>query len=687
MATYSLSPLFNGWQGFGVTGLPLNAGQLFTYQAGTTTPQATYTTSSGAVPNGNPIILGADGRPPQEIWLEDGLSYKFVLMDSLSNLIDTYDNIQSVGTLIQNFISSTTFLTAADGRYPLYAGTAGGSSDAITATLSTSITALYDGMIVSVDAIAGNTTTTPTFTLTLGSAVTATLTIVDYNLQPLLSGAIAGVGHKILLGYNATQAKWVLINPQPTVAASGTTSRRQTTLIGPVDISGMPAFLPQTVTGLTLTTKNIDPLETAITSTVTFTNGSAIIGWVGHTLVDNQAVSFTTTGGLPTGFSVGTTYYVSSTGLSANQFEVAATPGGTPIVAASAGTGTQTGWAGFKMRLTATAYYGNDGPAGELNVVGQATTNFSFPALADNTTNYLYSVISPLGAFSHFSTTLAPIIVYGSTTEPSATSGQITIDVVRGEVYLGNGSAAVETYLVVWGTATTLTGNITNTLTYNYGKPPSFAGKKSDSLLRRTVYNTAGNFSWIKSPLTSAINVKVKGGGGAGGPSSNPLALSWASSGGGGGEGGYAEAYIDAISLYLQTVTLASAGSSSFGALVSATAGATGSTGTSGAGAIAGVSGGVGGTGTGGDINLTGQQGGSTWATAVTLANNSMPPGGQGGGLGGGEGAPGGIAAAGISGTAGINGGGGGGASAGTSIAAGSGGAGSVGYVIVEEYL
>ena len=70
-----LSPSFGiGWQGFTVGGLPLNGGLLYTYIAGGTTPQATYTTYLGNTQNSNPIQLGVDGRPPNEVWLTHGVS-------------------------------------------------------------------------------------------------------------------------------------------------------------------------------------------------------------------------------------------------------------------------------------------------------------------------------------------------------------------------------------------------------------------------------------------------------------------------------------------------------------------------------------------------------------------------------------------------------------------------------------
>lgn len=93
MAAVNFSPIFNGWQGFTPSGLPLTGGFVQTYLAGSSTPAATYTTNAGNIANSTPIQLGADGRPPAEIWLTAGIAYKFVLTDSLSNSIATYDNV------------------------------------------------------------------------------------------------------------------------------------------------------------------------------------------------------------------------------------------------------------------------------------------------------------------------------------------------------------------------------------------------------------------------------------------------------------------------------------------------------------------------------------------------------------------------------------------------------------------
>lgn len=85
-----------GWQFFDNNGVPLSGGLLYTYAAGTSTPQTTYTTNLGNVANSNPIVLDAYGRPPNEIWLTEGQAYKFVLQDSTGTQIGSWDNIPGV---------------------------------------------------------------------------------------------------------------------------------------------------------------------------------------------------------------------------------------------------------------------------------------------------------------------------------------------------------------------------------------------------------------------------------------------------------------------------------------------------------------------------------------------------------------------------------------------------------------
>jgi hypothetical protein len=85
-------------QFFDNNGVILSGGKLYTYAAGTTTPQTTYTTSAGNVARTNPIVLNSAGRVGDggEIWIKSA-AYKFVLRDSNDVLIATYDNVFGSG--------------------------------------------------------------------------------------------------------------------------------------------------------------------------------------------------------------------------------------------------------------------------------------------------------------------------------------------------------------------------------------------------------------------------------------------------------------------------------------------------------------------------------------------------------------------------------------------------------------
>lgn len=64
---------------FDSNGDPLAGGKLYTYEAGTTTPKATYTDYTGGTPNANPVVLDANGEA--DVWISTGY-YKFVLKNS-----------------------------------------------------------------------------------------------------------------------------------------------------------------------------------------------------------------------------------------------------------------------------------------------------------------------------------------------------------------------------------------------------------------------------------------------------------------------------------------------------------------------------------------------------------------------------------------------------------------------------
>lgn len=113
-----LSPVGGaGAQFFDNNGNPLTGGKLYTYAAGTTTPQVTYTSSAGNVAHSNPVVLDAAGRVPgsSEIWLQFA-PYKFILKDSNDVTLGTWDNVSGLGaaeTITENFTGNGTTIVFA----------------------------------------------------------------------------------------------------------------------------------------------------------------------------------------------------------------------------------------------------------------------------------------------------------------------------------------------------------------------------------------------------------------------------------------------------------------------------------------------------------------------------------------------------------------------------------------------
>jgi hypothetical protein len=217
----------------------------------------------------------------------------------------------------------------------------------------------------------------------------------------------------------------------------------------------------------------------------------------------------------------------------------------------------------------------------------------------------------------------------------------------------------------------------------------------------RTVQIFTGSGTYTAPAGLVRVKVRVVGGGGGSGGCGATAAGNMAAAGGGGG-GGYAEKTISAATVGAsQTVTVGAGGAaatagannggaggtSSFGALVSASGGSggIGDTNSAPGGPVAGGTGGAVGNGSGGDINIPGSAGGNgmKWGTGSNRAST-----GPGGGSVLGATIPATDTQGGTSpGVPGQNyGGGASGAASAPSQAASAGSAGAPGIVIVEEY-
>ena len=84
--TASLAPQFV-FKAFDANGNPLVGGQLFTYQAGTSIPLATYTDATGETTATNPVVLDSLGQAV--LWLGPS-PYRFNLLDAAGDQMADY---------------------------------------------------------------------------------------------------------------------------------------------------------------------------------------------------------------------------------------------------------------------------------------------------------------------------------------------------------------------------------------------------------------------------------------------------------------------------------------------------------------------------------------------------------------------------------------------------------------------
>jgi hypothetical protein len=146
-------------------GNPYSGGKLFTYLAGTSIKQGTYTTKNGGVLNSNPIILDASGRTPYGVWLNDGVINKYVIAPSTdtdppTSPIYTEDNISGVNDITSSSgtewvlstynptrTSNTTFTVPSDATLVLHIGRRikTQNNDLTNTVYSTITNSVYDG--------------------------------------------------------------------------------------------------------------------------------------------------------------------------------------------------------------------------------------------------------------------------------------------------------------------------------------------------------------------------------------------------------------------------------------------------------------------------------------------------------------------------------------------------------------
>ena len=173
MTTLAPSLFYRDWD---ANGNPLAGGLVYTYLAGTTTPAATYTDSTGLTPNTNPVVLNARGEAA--IWIPANTGYKFVVTDSAGNPIRTVDQV--INSQLNSF----------------YGGTDTGAANAYVLTYTAPYSAYADG--ISIQWTPANTNTGAS-TININSIGTVAITNPDGSaLQAgqLVAGQVAQITYK-----------------------------------------------------------------------------------------------------------------------------------------------------------------------------------------------------------------------------------------------------------------------------------------------------------------------------------------------------------------------------------------------------------------------------------------------------------------------------------------------------------
>ena len=187
----NLSPLAGaGWQFFTDSGVPLSGGKLYTYAAGTTTPQTTYTSNTGLTANANPIILNSAGRLASDVWLTSSVNYKFVLKTSTDVTIGTYDNIAGIEGNVLASLANTSSNALGDALVGFKQSTSAGFMSGATA--GTVNSKLQESVSVKDFGAAGDGTTDDTNAFNLAHTAAQTINAAVYAPGTAAGYKIAG---------------------------------------------------------------------------------------------------------------------------------------------------------------------------------------------------------------------------------------------------------------------------------------------------------------------------------------------------------------------------------------------------------------------------------------------------------------------------------------------------------------
>ena len=272
--TVSICPIWNGTQFFDNGGLPLNGGQIFQYQAGSTSIQEpTYADSLGTIENANPIVLDSSGRIPVEMYLTNGVAYQLVLtLSDGTTVLAFVDNIIGVQSVVSGGNTGNAVWNAiADAPTFVNVNTFVIPNNYVTEfAVGNRVQAAYDGTYFTYGTVSAVIYSSPNTQVTLvndstvlNSGMTAVLWSIGTVAGPIVDSG--GVTYQVPSNYTTTFTAGYQIKTLNT--AVGVLSNRILDTYVVIPVSGSPNY-----TGLA------DPLITTYTVgqrfTLAFAGGS-----------------------------------------------------------------------------------------------------------------------------------------------------------------------------------------------------------------------------------------------------------------------------------------------------------------------------------------------------------------------------------------------------------------------------
>jgi hypothetical protein len=377
-------------QFIGANGAPLVGGKVYTYQAGTTSPQVTYTDSTGSSANTNPIIL--DSRGEANIWLGEA-TYKFKLTDANDVEIWTVDYISAPTTAVSPVLTGNVTIST-DSSGPALKITQTGTGDVLR--VQDSVDPDLTPFVINAAGLVGLGTVAPAEALDIDNngriqfsangtprtviSADATNSTVDVrdarNLVLRVNGGnrltIASTGMTSLANGLTVSASGAAITGNSSVTGTFTSSGALTVSSGGATISA--GGLTVSAGGAAITGNSSVTGTLGVSSTLTASNGLTVSAG-GAAITGNSSVTGTLGVSSTLTASNGLTVSAGGAAITGNS-SVTGTLGVSSTLTASNGLTVSAGGAGITGTLTANS--GVSVPSGGVNVTGTVTaTTFS----------------------------------------------------------------------------------------------------------------------------------------------------------------------------------------------------------------------------------------------------------------------------------------------------------------------